>query len=171
MSGSHGNEVPLLAGKHEGAGEIAGRKNSFSPRETAAAQSTSDDPTRQFNFMSEESKARRKTNEHAEKLARRKRSKASGRQPARDPKYLDWVRTLACLLCRTMCGVEAAHSGPHGIGQKASDFSALPLCGECHRTGKLSYHNLGPKFFALHGLLSRAELVMAYNMAYLEEAS
>lgn len=89
-------------------------------------------------------------------------------KPARDRKYLDWIRNLACLLCRTRVGVEAAHSGPHGISQKAPDSSALPMCFECHRTGEFSYHNIGRKFFETHGLKPREELVMAYNLAYAE---
>jgi hypothetical protein len=92
----------------------------------------------------------------------------AGRKPIRDKAYLKWIRTLPCLLCRTRVGVEAAHSGPHGISQKAPDTSALPLCFECHRTGELSYHNIGRKFFETHGLKPREELVAAYNLAYAE---
>jgi len=119
--------------------------------------------------MSIESTARRVAHERANRIERKRRARIAGKQPARSPKYLAWIRTFPCLLCRRLRGVEAAHSGPHGIGQKASDFSALPLCSDCHREGKFSYHNLGPKFFALHGLLRREELVMAYNLAYQEQ--
>ena len=45
-------------------------------------------------------------------------------------------------------GIEASHTGPHGLGQKSSDFSAIPLCYQHHRTGKDSYHKLGPQKFS-----------------------
>ena len=69
-------------------------------------------------------------------------------KPVRNPGYLQWVRTLPCSVCRTNRAVEAAHTGPHGISQKSSDLSAIPLCGRHHRTGSDSYHKLGPRRFA-----------------------
>ena len=74
-------------------------------------------------------------------------------KPVRYPGYLDWIRTLPCSVCRTTRAVEAAHTGPHGIGQKSSDLSAIPLCSKHHRTGEDSYHKLGPrKFSEVHRL-------------------
>jgi len=53
--------------------------------------------------------------------------------------------------------IEAAHTGPHGLSQKSSDLSAIPLCARHHRTGDDSYHKLGPrKFAAVHQLNVRA---------------
>jgi len=49
---------------------------------------------------------------------------------------------------RATRGGEAAHTGPHGLGQKSSDLSAIPLCARHHRTGPDSYHKLGPRKFA-----------------------
>ena len=69
-------------------------------------------------------------------------------QPVRNAGYLQWIRTLPCAVCRTIRAVEAAHTGPHGIGQKSSDLSAIPLCARHHRTGDDSYHKLGPRKFA-----------------------
>ena len=78
-------------------------------------------------------------------------------KPVRNPAYLRWVRSLPCLVCRTTRDVEAAHTGAHGISQKSSDLSAIPLCGKHHRTGDDSYHRLGPRRFAeVHGLNIRA---------------
>jgi hypothetical protein len=34
------------------------------------------------------------------------------------------------------------------LGQKSPDSSAIPLCTKHHRTGKDSYHKLGPRKFA-----------------------
>ena len=75
----------------------------------------------------------------------------------RNSVYLRWIRTLPCSVCRTTRAVEAAHTGPHGLSQKSSDLSAIPLCGKHHRTGDDSYHRLGPRRFAgVHGLNVRA---------------
>ena len=74
-------------------------------------------------------------------------------RPARNWRYLAWVRTLPCLVCGARRGIEASHTGPHGLGQKSSDTSAIPLCTRHHRTGRDSYHKLGPrKFGELHNL-------------------
>src|ERR1035441_6547045 len=69
-------------------------------------------------------------------------------KPIRNPGYLRWIRTLPCSVCRTSRSIEAAHNGPHGMGQKSSDLSAIPLCARHHRTGDDSYHKLGPRRFA-----------------------
>jgi len=69
-------------------------------------------------------------------------------KPVRNPGYLRWIRTLPCSVCRTTRSVEAAHTGPHGLSQKSSDLSAIPLCARHHRTGDDSYHRLGPRRFA-----------------------
>src|SRR5579863_7869046 len=74
-------------------------------------------------------------------------------KPVRNPEYLQWIRTLPCTVCRTTRAIEAAHTGPHGLGQKSSDWSAIPLCARHHRTGRDSYHKLGPrKFSEVHHL-------------------
>ena len=69
-------------------------------------------------------------------------------KPVRHPGYLQWIRTLPCSVCRTTRTVEAAHTGPHGLSQKSSDLSAIPLCARHHRTGMDSYHKLGPRKFS-----------------------
>lgn len=35
------------------------------------------------------------------------------------------------------------HTGPHGLGQKASDYDALPGCVDCHK----ELHKIGPVRF------------------------
>jgi hypothetical protein len=70
--------------------------------------------------------------------------------PARDPKYLAWIRTFPCLVCG-IGWTEAAHVGPHGLSQKASDHSTVPLCRRHHRAGNDALHKLGRRRFeALH---------------------
>ena len=71
----------------------------------------------------------------------------------RDPKFLAFIRKLCCVVCGSYRLVEAAHFGAHGMGQKASDLDALPLCLKCHRTGPQSYHTLGARrFIEVHKL-------------------
>ena len=78
-------------------------------------------------------------------------------KPIRHPGYLRWIWTLPCSVCHTAREVEAAHTGPHGLSQKSSDLSAIPLCARHHRTGDDSYHKLGPRKFAeVHQLNIRA---------------
>lgn len=67
--------------------------------------------------------------------------------PVRDPKYLGFIRKLCCVICGSYRAVEAAHFGGHGLGQRASDLDALPLCRNHHRTGAASYHELGGRRF------------------------
>ena len=70
------------------------------------------------------------------------------KKPVRNPAYLRWIRGLPCIVCHSRWQIEAAHTGPHGLGQKSSDLSAIPLCVRHHRTGNDSYHQLGPSKFA-----------------------
>jgi hypothetical protein len=142
------------------------------------------------------SPTRRQVNEAANKKLRRKQAEISGRQPARDPKYLAKVRMLPCIACvkwklflryiegrditwldypimeRQSSPTEAAHTGPHGIAQKAPDDQAIPLCAiEHHREGSESYHKLGPEFFEHHALPPREEIVAALRRRFAEEAA
>ena len=74
--------------------------------------------------------------------------------------YLAWIRTLGCAVCSRVSGgatvIEAAHTnvlGPRGLGQKTSDFSAIPLCAAHHRENLDSYHALGEQGFShRHGI-------------------
>src|ERR1022692_1837595 len=46
--------------------------------------------------------------------------------------------------------IEAAHTnalGPRGLGQKSTDFSAIPLCSGHHRQDRDSYHLMGEEPF------------------------
>ena len=84
----------------------------------------------------------------------------------RDPQYLRYIRLLPCVVCCTSRGVEAAHTGPHGIGQKAPDSSAIPLCRKHHRMGPDSYHQLGPVAFQERHRIDIAGLVAMFNHFY-----
>jgi sugar phosphate isomerase/epimerase len=52
--------------------------------------------------------------------------------PIRDENYKRWIRSWPCLVCARRFAIEAAHTGPHGTGQKASDLNTIPLCKEHH---------------------------------------
>lgn len=74
-------------------------------------------------------------------------------KPRRNPRYLAWIRTQPCCVCGSRRRIEASHTGPHGLGQKSPDSSAIPLCRRHHWTGDDSYHRLGPRKFAqIHNL-------------------
>lgn len=81
--------------------------------------------------------------------------------PVESPKYLDFIRKQECETCpvnedgekRTVpfwfqgifCKVEAAHTGNvgKGMGIKASDVDAIPLCTYCHTISDTSPHRMG----------------------------
>jgi len=88
--------------------------------------------------------------------------------PARDEGYKEWIRTLACCACGHPAPNEAAHTGVDGgISMKASDYSCVSLCSECHTRGSLAYHRIGKRAFErLHGVRFAAlacELLRAWN--------
>jgi hypothetical protein len=100
---------------------------------------------------------------------RNKRSRPR-RGPPRCPEYLAWIRTLSCAVCSRVHGgsikIEAAHTnavGVRGLSQKASDFSAIPLCSTHHQEGSDSYHRLGEEGFIRKHRLALPELVLALN--------
>lgn len=87
-----------------------------------------------------------------------------------DPDYLDWIRSLPCLICaklnRPQFGrTEAAHVGMRGLGQKCSDRETIPLCACHHRTGEHAHHVLGKRFWTFWKL-DRYELIQKYNRMY-----
>lgn len=79
---------------------------------------------------------------HGRKPPRRSPRRAAGRRgPARDWRYRAWIRTLPCICCGSAFRVEAAHTGGDGgMQQKASDYSCIPACWECHTAAPYSHH-------------------------------
>lgn len=74
-------------------------------------------------------------------------------KPLRDPAYRKFVRGLPCAICGKFWGVEAAHTGPHGISQKAPDTSCIPLCALHHRDSEVGLDRIGRAAFEdLHGV-------------------
>ena len=88
-------------------------------------------------------------------------------KPVRNERYLAFIRRFACAACGSARLVEAAHFGPHGLGQKAPDADALPLCIHCHRLDGDSLHNVGPEQFASDHALNVPKLIARYNAAWI----
>lgn len=75
------------------------------------------------------------------------------RKPIRHLNYLRFVRGLPCAVSGRNWGIEACHTGRHGLGQKAADTDVIPLAREFHTKGPHSYHVLGRvKFEQYHGV-------------------
>jgi hypothetical protein len=56
------------------------------------------------------------------------------RKAWRSREYLAFLHRLPCCVPECKGGpIEAAHFGGRGVGTKAHDFLAIPLCGEHHR--------------------------------------
>ena len=85
-------------------------------------------------------------------------------KPQRNPRYLAFIRTQPCCVCGSTRGIEASHTGPHGLGQKSPDSSAIPLCAKHHRTGADSYHRLGPRKFSEKHNLDILAIVRTLNL-------
>ena len=85
-------------------------------------------------------------------------------KPQHNPRYLVWIRTQPCCVCGSKQGIEASHTGPHGIGQKTPDSSAIPLCPRHHRTGADSDHRLGPRKFSQKHNLDIPAIVRRLNL-------
>jgi hypothetical protein len=79
------------------------------------------------------------------------------------------VRTLPCAGCGSTYAVEAAHTGKDGgMRMKASDYSCIPLCTDCHTMAANSYHRHpdGPEGFARGKGFVITELVKRLNHAW-----
>lgn len=58
-----------------------------------------------------------------------------------DPDYTAWLRTRHCLVCDAYPS-EAHHAGRRGLGQRAHDHTAVPLCRKHHA----AWHDGGEPF-------------------------
>lgn len=90
-------------------------------------------------------------------------SALGGKKTARNWKYKLWIRSLPCAVCGCT-PTEAAHTGSDGgMSMKASDYSCIPLCADCHTQGPRSYHRIGRPAFELEHDIQVAELVARLN--------
>lgn len=80
---------------------------------------------------------------------------------AGDPAYLAWVRSLPCVSCGRPPRSEAHHvTMGRGLGQKAPDDQAVPLCPRCH----CCFHDGAGRFWDL-GHAARTALQTAWLAA------
>jgi hypothetical protein len=105
---------------------------------------------------------------HGNKPARRAaRRRQTGKGPARSWRYKAWIRTLPCSSCGTMRNIEAAHTGSDGgKAQKASDYTCVPLCSDCHQFAPGAYHRVSREEFERGRGLDLAQLVKTLNAAW-----
>jgi hypothetical protein len=82
----------------------------------------------------------------------------SYKQRSRDFAYLWWIKTQPCCVCEAqhhphLTTTYAHHAGARGLGQKADDRTAIPLCWRHHDRGSsASIHTLGKWFWGRYGL-------------------
>ncbi len=87
-------------------------------------------------------------------------------KPVRDPLYLKMIRRLPCIGCgKFKWRIEAMHTGPHGLQQKASDLDTLPGCQDCHR----ELHRIGPVKFQEKHRVDFAVFRKKFNDFYFEK--
>ena len=79
--------------------------------------------------------------------------------PPRDAEYKAWVRSLPSVGCGIEGRSEAAHTGEDGgMSMKASDYSCVPLCPDCHTQAPGAYHRIGKRAFENEYRLSFEEI-------------
>lgn len=102
----------------------------------------------------------------------------------RDPGYLNFIRSLPCVVCfpvlwridPALDGIsdrqkiqgsptEAAHVGDRGMSQKSDDRETIPLCMNHHREGQDAHHKLG-KWFWVHHDIDKAKLIKELRERY-----
>jgi hypothetical protein len=86
------------------------------------------------------------------------------------PEYLNFIRSLPCAVCarlrsRQFGRTESAHVGQRGLGQKCSDWGAIPLCACHHRTGEYAHHRIGKRFWTVWNM-DRQEVIGDYREKY-----
>ncbi|MDE2103729.1 MAG: DUF968 domain-containing protein [Patescibacteria group bacterium] len=90
--------------------------------------------------------------------------------PARNWKYRAWVRSLPCASCGLDPAGEAAHTGKDGgMRQKASDYSCIPLCSNCHSFRSGAYHREGRKDFEARFGVNVEETVKRLNWLWFNQ--
>ena len=84
--------------------------------------------------------------------------------PPRDEAYKGWIREMPCIACGVEGRSEAAHTGGDGgMSMKASDYSCVPLCSDCHTQAPGAYHRVGKRAFEERHRISLAGLVGRLN--------
>ena len=100
---------------------------------------------------------------HGRKLPRQATS-STRKGPLRDEAYKAWIREMPCIACGIEGRSEAAHTGTDGgMSMKASDYSVVPLCGDCHTQAPGAYHRVGKRAFEEKHRLCCEQIVALLN--------
>jgi len=97
-------------------------------------------------------------------FAVRPRAIYRAQKPVRDPEYRQFIKRLPCVACLKTWRVDPAHTGPHGINQKACDLKCIPLCRKCHEA-----FDSDPRGFAERHGLDVPALIAQFNRFYFEK--
>jgi hypothetical protein len=82
-------------------------------------------------------------------------------KPVRDAEYRRFIKRLPCVACLKTWNVDPAHTGPHGMAQKSSDLTCIPLCRKCHDA-----FDADPRGFAEQQKLDVPALIARLNRFY-----
>ena len=88
--------------------------------------------------------------------------------PIRDKKYLDWIKSLPCVVClsKHYYHISEPHhiplKGNSGKGTKTDDTRAIPLCNNHHS----EYHQHGRDTFSIKYNLDYEESIERLNKIY-----
>lgn len=85
------------------------------------------------------------------------------RGPWRSPEYRQFIRQFPCCACGLLVGIEASHTGAHGISQKAPDDRVIPLCRYHHREGPDALDRIGSRKFEEVHQISIAQIIAELN--------
>ncbi|MBZ5579539.1 MAG: DUF968 domain-containing protein [Acidobacteriia bacterium] len=102
---------------------------------------------------------------HGVEIPRRPPARASALHspPARNYQYRAWIRSLPSAVSGAAPS-QACHTGPHAVGQKASDYTCIPLTWEEHRA-----YDRDPQGFASQHSLDVKALVKRLNRAWFNQ--
>ena len=76
----------------------------------------------------------------------------------RDFAYLAWINSQQCIVCESQFKLQpsrsyAHHAGQRGLGRRADDATAIPLCWRHHdRASPIRIHALGKRFWVVYKL-------------------
>lgn len=86
-------------------------------------------------------------------------------QPIRDQQYLNWIRSLPCVLCQNHPPSDPHHipkQGHSGKGTKTDDTRAIPLCHYHH----IEYHQYGRLTFSIANNIEYESVILRLNKIY-----